>query len=63
MDEQLDLYSQRRERLSDDAWPRDRLTVASLEEIRYAEQLRLQIRESYQRKAVPPPVYWSVSVD
>lgn len=63
MDEQVGLYDQRRERLADDGWSRERLTTATLDEIRYAEQLRLQIRESYQRKTVPPSVFWSVGVE
>jgi hypothetical protein len=29
--------------------------VATLEEVRYAEALRLQIRESYLRRRDPPP--------
>ena len=36
-------------------WPQQRGAVATLEEIRYAEALRLQIRESYLRRCDPPP--------
>ena len=32
--------------------------VATLEEVRYAEALRLQIRESYLRRRDPPPSLW-----
>ena len=63
MDEELDRYGQRRERISDDGSPRKRLAMPTLDEIRYAEQLRLQIRASYQRNAIPRLVYWSVGVE
>ena len=64
MDDHLDVYAARREQLSYDNRSRDRVAVATLEEIRYAEQLRLQIRAVYQRKAAPPPaMFWSIGVD
>jgi hypothetical protein len=37
--------------------------VATLEEIRYAEALRLQIRESYLRRRDPPLSIWMTGVD
>ena len=37
--------------------------VATLEEIRYAETLRLQIRESYLRRRDPPLSIWMTGVD
>jgi hypothetical protein len=40
-----------------------REAVATLEEIRYAEALRLQIRESYLRRRDPPPSVWMTGVD
>lgn len=40
-----------------------RRAVATLEEIRYAEALRLQIRESYLRRRDPPPSVWMTGVD
>ena len=39
-------------------WLQQREAVATLEEIRYAEALRLQIRESYLRRRHPPPSVW-----
>ena len=44
-------------------WPQQREAVATLEEIRYAEALRLQIRESYLRRRDPPPSVWMTGVD
>ena len=44
-------------------WLRQREAVATLEEIRYAEALRLQIRESYLRRRDPPPSVWMTGVD
>jgi hypothetical protein len=40
-----------------------REAVATLEEIRYAEALRLQIRESYLRRRDPPPSVWMTGAD
>jgi hypothetical protein len=40
-----------------------REAVATLEEIGYAETLRLQIRESYLRRRDPPPSVWMTGVD
>ncbi len=48
---------------SDDDSPLGRTVTASLEEIRYADQLRLQLRESYRRRSVPPPMPWCVGAD
>jgi hypothetical protein len=44
-------------------WLQQREAVATLEEIRYAEALRLQIRESYLRRRDPPPSVWMTGVD
>jgi hypothetical protein len=41
----------------------DRTVTASPEEIRYAQQLRLELRESYGRRAVPLPSLWWVGAD
>ena len=41
----------------------EHVAVPSLDEIRYAEQLRLQIRESYMRLPGLPPLPWSVGLD
>lgn len=59
MDEPFDLYRRQNARPSDDGWPREQLAVATLDEILHAERLRLEIRTLYERKAVPPPMYWS----
>ena len=40
-----------------------RTVIASPEEIRYAQQLRLELRESYGRRPVPPPTLWWVGAD
>jgi hypothetical protein len=40
-----------------------REAVATLEEIRYAEALRLQIRESHLRRRDPPLSIWMTGVD
>ncbi len=46
---------------------RDPLTApatASIEDIRRAQQLRLQLRERYpDRSAAPPPTFWCIGVD
>lgn len=64
MDDQVSVYFPRREGDSNEGWPRDRVVTATLEEIRYAEQLRLQVRSACGRKAAPPPGwFWSVGVD
>ena len=44
-------------------WPQQHGAVASREEIRYAEALRLQIRESYLRRRDPPLSLWMTGVD
>ena len=46
-----------------EAWPLERPTLASLEEILYAQRLRLRLREYFpdaQEKRVPP---WCVGAD
>ena len=40
-----------------------RPVTATLDEIRYAEQLRLQLREAYMRRPVSPPQRWCISAD
>jgi hypothetical protein len=37
--------------------------VATLDQIRYAEALRLQIREAYLGRRDPPPSVWMIGVD
>jgi hypothetical protein len=63
MDDQVSVHFPGREQVSNDGWPRDRVVMATLEEVRYAEMLRLQIRSAHERKAPPPPWFWSVGVD
>jgi hypothetical protein len=40
-----------------------RPVTPTLDEIRYAEQLRLQLREAYLRRPVFPPHRWCISAD
>jgi hypothetical protein len=50
----------------DSAPYRDSVTppaTASIEEIRYAQQLRLQLRERYPDLPSPPPSFWCIGVD
>jgi len=45
---------------------RDPLTppaTASIDDIRYAQQLRLQLRERYPDLPSPPPSFWCIGVD
>jgi hypothetical protein len=44
-------------------WLQQGVAVATLEEIRYAEALRLQIRQSYLSRRDPPPSVWMTGVD
>jgi hypothetical protein len=37
--------------------------AASIEEIRYAQQLRRRIEERYLNRPTPPASYWSVGAD
>jgi len=45
------------------SWPRQNLAVATLEQIRYADQLRLQIRKAHLSRVDPPPGLWMTGVD
>jgi hypothetical protein len=47
---------------STNPWP-EHVAVTTPEEIRYAEQLRLRIRESYLGRGVSPPSISAISVD
>jgi hypothetical protein len=44
-------------------WPFDRIVVPSPEELRFADQLRVQIRERFLDMPVPMPLPWCVSAD
>jgi len=37
--------------------------IASIDEIRYAHQLRLQLRERYPDLPSPPPPFWCIGID
>ena len=41
----------------------ERVAAATLDQIRYAQQLRLQIRESFLKRPELPPTLWMVHVD
>jgi len=60
MDEQYSVYLPGR----NEGGLRDSAAIPTLEEILYAERLRLQIRSDYERRALPPTaVFWSIGVD
>ena len=63
MDGEFDTFAQQHEQRSRISRLQPRIAVATLEQIRYAEQLRLQIRESYLRRRDPPPSVWMTGVD
>lgn len=60
MDDDLSLYVPYQEPQLDGA---PGIAHATIEQIRYAEQLRLRIRESYLSRAEPPPSLWTIHVD
>ena len=63
-DDRYGMYEPRSWSNPDDDSSYGRTVTASLEEIRYAQQLRLQIRESYARQpAHLPPQLWCVGAD
>jgi len=37
--------------------------TATIDDIRYAQQLRLQLRERYPDLPSPPPSFWCIGVD
>jgi hypothetical protein len=63
MDDEFGMFAPQHDSRSRNPWPQQRAAVATLEEIRYAEQLRLQIRESYLRRRDPPPPVWVTGVE
>ena len=63
MDDESGRFAPEHDPRSRSPWPEQRVAVATLEEIRYAEALRLQIRESYLRRRDPPPSVWMTGVD
>ena len=63
MDDEFGMFAPERDPRSTSPWLEQRAAVATLEEIRYAEALRLQIRESYLRRRDPPPSVWTTGVD
>jgi hypothetical protein len=63
MDNELGMFAPEQDPRSRSPWLEERIAVATLEEIRYAEALRLQIRESYLGRRDPPPSVWMTGVD
>jgi hypothetical protein len=63
MDDEFGMLAPEHDPSSRSPWLQQRAAVATLEEIRYAEQLRLQIRESYLRRRDPPPSVCMTGVD
>ena len=63
MDDEFGVFAPQRDPSSSSPCLQQRPAVASLDEIRYAEQLRLQIRESSLRRRDPPPSVWMTGVD
>ena len=63
MDDESGMFAPEHDPCSRSPWLEQRVAVATLEEIRYAEELRLQIRESYLRRHDPPPSVWMTGVD
>jgi|KBSMisStandDraft_5_1062788.scaffolds.fasta_scaffold1262333_1 hypothetical protein len=62
MDDTSEMFAQARNS-SINSWPRQNLAVATLEQIRYADQLRLQIRKAHLSRVDPPPGLWMTGVD
>jgi hypothetical protein len=63
MDDEFEMFAQQHDQRSRNSWLQPRVAVATLEQIRYAEQLRLQIRESYLSRREPSPCVWMTGVD
>ena len=63
MDDEFEMFAQQHDERSRNSWLQPRVAVATLEQIRYAEQLRLQIRGSYLSRRDPPPSVWMTGVD
>jgi len=63
MDDEFGMFAPEHDPRSRSPWQQQRVAVATLEAIRYAEALRLQIRESYLRRRDPPPSVWMTGVD
>ena len=55
MDYEFGMLAPKHDPSSRSPWPQQRAAVATPEEIRYAGQLWLQIRESYLSRRDPPP--------
>ena len=63
MDDEFGLDAPQYAPASRNQWPRGRVAVATIEEIRYAEALRLQIRESYLGRPDPVSSVWTTGID
>ena len=63
MDAGFGMFAPEHDPSSRSPWLEQRVAIATLEEVRYAEALRLQIRESYLGRRDPPPSVWMTGVD
>ena len=63
MNDELGTFAPEHDPRATRPWRQQRVAVATLEEICYAEALRLQIRESYLSRPDPPPSVWTTGVD
>ena len=63
MNAEFGMFAPEHDSRSRSPWLEQRIAFATLEEIRYAEALRLQIRESYLSRRDPPPSVWMIGVD
>jgi hypothetical protein len=55
MDAEFGMFAPAHDQRSRSPWLEQRVAIATIEEIRYAEALRLQIREWYLGRRDPPP--------
>ena len=63
MDAEFGMFAPEHDSRSRSSWLEQRVAVATLEEIHYAEALRLQIRESHLSRRDPSPSVWMTGVD
>jgi hypothetical protein len=63
MDDEFGVFAPEHDPRSRSPWLQQRVAFATLEQIRYADALRLQIRESYLSRRDPSPNMWMTGVD
>jgi hypothetical protein len=63
MDDEFGVFAPEHDPRSRSPWLQQRVAFATLEQIRYADALRLQIRESYLSRRDPSPNVWMTGVD